>query len=81
MEISAGLIVFVTFIFCYFVFGLKGAKRFVDDKLSSLFQEPEKRWLRYVLIAVAALFFAFIELARLFILLILKIVSFITGGK
>lgn len=68
------------YVFCYFVFGISGAKRFVDNKLAALFQAPEKRWLRYVAIGIAAFVFAFIEFARFIILGFLKIISLVTEG-
>ena len=68
------------YVFCYFVFGIKGARRFVDNKFGASFQTPEKRWERYAAIAIAALGFAYIEFGRLLILGILKVVSFMTGN-
>lgn len=79
MEISFGTILIVFFVFCYFAFGLKGAARFVDNNMSKWFQKTQKRWLRYVLIAIAALIFAYIEFARRIILGILKLLQIITG--
>lgn len=80
METSFGTIIFIIFVFCYFIFGIKGATRFVDNNMSKLLCDPKKCWLRYVLIAIAALLFAYIEFARLIILAILKLVRIITGG-
>ena len=79
MEISFEIVVIAFYIFCYFVFGLKGATRFVDNKISKLMEFSNKRWLRYLLIAIIALVFAFFEFARLLIIGILKIVCFLTG--
>lgn len=68
------------YIFCYFAFGLRGAAGFVDGHMSQLFEAPEKRWVRYVLIAIAALIFAYIEFAKIVIKGIIKLLQFVTGG-
>ncbi len=80
MEISFGTIIVIFFVFCYFAFGLKGAAQYVDNNMSNLFQDPKKRWLRYVLIAVAAFIFAFVEFARRILMGIIKLLQIITRG-
>lgn len=62
---------------CYFVFGLKGAARFVNNRMENVFQNPKTKWLRYVCIAIFALVFAFIEFARLILMAILWLLRMI----
>ena len=77
---NAGTIVLLLFVVCYFAFGIKGATQFVDNRMNNLFQDPSKKWLRYVLIAIAAIIFAYIEFARLLLRAVGKILHFILGG-
>ncbi len=80
MDITFSTVIVGLYIFCYFAFGIRGAAGFVDSHMSKLFEAPEKRWVRYVLIAIAALIFAYIEFAKLIIKGIIKLLQLITGG-
>ncbi len=80
MEITFNTVIVGLYIFCYFAFGLRGAANFVDNHLSQFCETPEKRWVRYVLIAIAALLFAYIEFAKIVIKGIIKLLQIITGG-
>lgn len=80
MDISINTIIAVCYVFCYFAFGLKGAAGFIDRKMGKLLQDTQKYWLRYLLIPIIALFFAFIECTRIILLLMFRIVQFILEG-
>lgn len=70
-----GVLVILLFLICYFSIGLKGARRFVDNsKMGAALQAPQKRGLRYILIAVFSVLFAVIGFAQLVVLLVLKII-------
>lgn len=71
---AVSLIVVGIYAFAYFTFGLRGARNFVDNKLANYVQ-GKKPWVRTVWIAVAALFFAYIEFARLILLGIFKLLQ------
>lgn len=75
-----GLIVIAVYVVCYFSFGLKGARRFINNKLPELAQNPEKSTQRKVATALLALVFAYIEFARIVIVGIIKVVRFIVSG-
>lgn len=80
MEIPFGGIICVLYAVCYVTVGITGARRFADNYLEKLFIKPKLWWLRYVLIAILAFGFAYIEFARLIITGILKVIQFMMRG-
>lgn len=75
------VIILLVYLVCYVTFGLKGGARFIDKVMAGKLTDPKKLWVRYVLIGIAALFFAWFEFGRLVISGIIALVGFIVGRR